>query len=59
MSENEIGLFEAMCTLLGLPANTETAALSPIGYPKGKYGPTACRLLGEGLPYQRWDAPRQ
>jgi nitroreductase len=45
--------------LLGIPANVETVALIPIGYPRGKYGPTARRPLDEIVHYERWDAARR
>ncbi len=44
--------------LLGIPANAETVALIPIGYPKGKYGPTARRPLDQVVHYERWDPSR-
>jgi nitroreductase len=44
--------------LLGIPASTETVALIPIGYPKGKYVPTARRPVDEIVHYERWDASR-
>jgi nitroreductase len=44
--------------LLGIPANTETVALIPIGYPKGKYGPAARRPLDEVVHYERWGASK-
>lgn len=40
--------------LLGVPANAETIALIPIGYPKGKYGPTARKPLEEVVYHERW-----
>jgi nitroreductase len=40
--------------LLGIPANAETIALIPIGYPKGKYGPTARKPLNEVVYHERW-----
>ncbi len=44
--------------LLGVPANAETIALIPIGYPKGKYGPTARKPLEEVVYKERWGEPR-
>jgi nitroreductase len=44
--------------LLQIPANAETIALIPIGYPRGKYGPTARKPLEEVAFNERWGAPR-
>jgi nitroreductase len=44
--------------LLGLPANTETVALIPIGYPRGKYGPKVSRPVEEVVHYERWGGVR-
>jgi nitroreductase len=41
--------------LLGIPDNVETVALIPIGYPKGKYGPTKRRPIDEVTHRERWD----
>jgi nitroreductase len=40
--------------LLGVPANAETVALIPIGYPRGKYGPAARKPLEEVVHYEHW-----
>jgi nitroreductase len=44
--------------LLGIPQNTETIALIPIGYPRGKYGPKASRPVNEVAYNERWGEPR-
>jgi nitroreductase len=44
--------------LLGIPANAETVTLIPIGYPRGKYGPTARKPLEEVAFSERWGVPR-
>ncbi len=40
--------------LLAVPENAETIALIPIGYPKGKYGPTERKPLEEVVYHERW-----
>jgi nitroreductase len=42
-------------TLLGIPEKIETIALIPIGYPKGKYGPTVRKPVEEIVHYERWN----
>ncbi len=44
--------------LLHIPENVETIALIPIGYPKGKYGPTTRRPVAEVTHYERWDGSK-
>jgi nitroreductase len=44
--------------LLGLPDNVETIALIPVGWPRGKYGPTTRRSVDEVLHLERWDASK-
>lgn len=41
--------------LLGIPDTAETVALIPVGYPRGKYGPTTRRPVEEILHFERWD----
>jgi nitroreductase len=44
--------------LLGIPESAETIALIPIGYPRGKYGPTT-RLPVERVTYwERWEGTK-
>jgi nitroreductase len=40
--------------LLGIPADVETAALIPLGYPRGKFGPPPRRLVTEVAYSDRW-----
>ena len=44
--------------LLNIPENVETVALIPIGYPKGKYGPTTRRPIDDFTHYERWDSSK-
>jgi nitroreductase len=43
--------------LLGIPADVETAALIPLGYPLGKFGRPPRRPLGEVAFADRWGRP--
>jgi nitroreductase len=43
--------------LLGIPADVETAALIPLGYPLGKFGRPPRRPLGEAAFADRWGQP--
>jgi nitroreductase len=43
--------------LLGIPADVETAALIPLGYPLGKFGRPPRRPLGEVAFADRWGQP--
>jgi nitroreductase len=43
---------------LGIPAEVDTVALLPIGYPKGKFGPTRRRPVHEVTYWERWGATR-
>ena len=40
--------------LLNLPPGIETYAMIPIGYPLGRFGPTARRPLDDKIVWQRW-----
>jgi nitroreductase len=40
--------------LLGIPADVETAALIPLGYPRGKFGPPPRRPVTEVAYSDRW-----
>ncbi len=42
----------------GIPAEVETVALLPIGYPKGKFGPTTRRPVEEVTYWEKWDNRR-
>ncbi len=41
--------------VLGLPRGVRPAAVIPIGWPIGKYGPTRRRPVGEVVSVDRWD----
>ena len=40
--------------LLGIPDHVETVALTPLGYPRGRFGSTDRRPLSEVASYNRW-----
>ena len=40
--------------LLGIPDYVETVALTPLGYPRGSFGPTNRRPAAEVTSYNRW-----
>ena len=40
--------------LLGIPEHVETVALTPLGYLRGRFGPTDRRPLSEVSSYNRW-----
>lgn len=40
--------------LLGIPDHVETVALTPLGYPRGKFGPTVRRPAAEVTSYNKW-----
>jgi nitroreductase len=40
--------------LLGIPAHVETAALIPLGYPRGKFGPPPRKPVAEVAYSERW-----
>lgn len=42
--------------LLGIPEEVETVALIPVGYPKGRFGPTQRLPWREVTYYERWGA---
>jgi nitroreductase len=44
-------------TLLGIPAEVETAALIPLGYPRGRWGIAQRRPLAEVAYADRWGEP--
>ena len=41
--------------LRGSPETVETVALSPVGHPIGRYGPTTRRPVEEVTHHERWD----
>jgi nitroreductase len=42
----------------GIPAEVETVALLPIGYPRGKFGPTTRRPVEEVTYWEKWGERR-
>ena len=40
--------------LLGIPDHVETAALTPLGYPRGRFSPPSPRPATEVTSYNRW-----
>ncbi len=46
-------------SLLGIPADVETAALIPLGYPKGRWGVAPRRPLADVVFGDRWQQPFQ
>jgi nitroreductase len=42
--------------VLGLPDDVQTYALTPIGYPRGKFGPVTRRALSEVVHADRWSS---
>ncbi len=57
ITTNHLRCEDKVKSLLGLPANAETFALMPIGYPLGKFGPLARRPLHEVAYADRWATP--
>lgn len=43
---------------LGIPNDTETVALIPLGYPEGRYGPTQRQPVEDVTYWERWGARR-
>lgn len=42
-------------TLLGIPQTAQIVYCLPLGYPRGRFGPTTRRPLAEVCAYDRWD----
>ncbi len=45
---------EEVKALLGIPEHVETVALTPLGYPRGRFGPTDRRPAAEVTSYNQW-----
>ena len=45
---------EEVKALLGIPEHVETVALTPLGYPRGRFGPTDRRPAAEVTSYNHW-----
>jgi nitroreductase len=54
ITTNHIRYEDEVKTLLGIPADVDTYALMPIGYPVGKFGLVARRPLAEVVHADRW-----
>ena len=46
-----------MKAVLGIPADVDTFAMMPIGYPLGKFGPVTRRPVAEVAHADRWSQP--
>ena len=57
ITTNHLRCEDELKSLLGLPSSVETFALMPIGYPLGKFGPSARRPLNEVVHADRWSTP--
>ncbi|HTU52755.1 MAG TPA: nitroreductase family protein, partial [Acetobacteraceae bacterium] len=57
ITTNHLRCEEELKSALGLPAEVETFALMPIGYPVGKFGPLSRRPVGEVAHADRWSVP--
>jgi nitroreductase len=57
ITTNHLRCEDELKSVLGLPAEVQTFALMPIGYPTGKFGPLSRRRLSEVVHADRWSAP--
>jgi nitroreductase len=57
ITTNHLRCEEEAKVVLGLPADVETFALMPVGYPLGKFGPLTRRPLHEVAFADRWSVP--
>lgn len=48
---------ERVHNLLGIPHSAQLVYCVPLGYPKGQFGPTQRKPLGEVAACDRWDGP--
>ena len=48
---------EQVHALLGIPDNAQVVYCIPLGYPRGKFGPTTRKPVGEVSAIDRWDTP--
>ena len=46
---------QAVQALLGIPENVEVVACIPLGYPRGRFGPTKRRPVEEVTYYDKWN----
>jgi nitroreductase len=57
LTTNHIRCEDEVKSVLGLPADVQTFALMPIGYPVGKFGPLTRRPLADVAHADRWSTP--
>ena len=57
ITTNHIRYENEVKALLGIPADVDTYALMPIGYPEGKFGPVTRRPVAEVAYADRWSNP--
>jgi len=57
ITTNHIRCESEVKSLLGIPADVDTYALMPIGYPRGKFGPVTRRPVTEVAYADRWSNP--
>ncbi len=57
ITTNHLRCEDELKSVLGLPAEVQTFALMPIGYPIGKFGPLSRRPLSEVAHADRWSVP--
>ena len=48
---------ERVHALFGIPSDAQVVYCIPLGYPRGKFGPTTRKPLGEVSAIDRWDTP--
>ena len=57
ITTNHIRCEDDVKEVLGIPANVQTFAMMPIGYPVGKFGPVVRRPVAEVTHADRWSQP--
>lgn len=57
ITTNHLRCEDELKSVLGLPAEVQTFALMPIGYPIGKFGPLSRRPVSEVSHADRWSVP--
>jgi hypothetical protein len=57
ITTNHIRCEDEAKEVLGIPANVQTFAMMPVGYPYGKYGPVVRRPVAEVSYADRWSQP--
>ena len=57
ITTNHLRCEDELKSVLGLPAEVQTFALMPIGYPIGKFGPLSRRPVSEVAHADRWSVP--